>query len=335
MSAPARIIRTTCTNPFINLAFEEHLFTNLTVPTLLLWRNATCVIIGRHQNPWKECHIDRMNEDGVTMVRRKSGGGTVYQDLGNSIFSFMEQISLDHDFKKANNDILISALNTLGIKAEATGRNDLTYNDKKISGAAFKLDTNSQGTKSLHHGTLLIDVNMNAVPKYLNPNKAKLESKGISSVASRVMNLIDEFPELNNGSFNNSLDDAFSSKYGAVEREVIDETLMPEDVLRIAAVLEDWNWRYGESPKFSHELETRFEWGILDLNLQVESGKIEQVKVFSDAMDVSFINGIQKSFQGKEYGAEGLDRVGGELRKWFPDHEEKVDEMVTWLNEVM
>ena len=78
MSAPARIIRTTCTNPFINLAFEEHLFTNLTVPTLLLWRNATCVIIGRHQNPWKECHIDRMNEDGVTMVRRKSGGGTVY-----------------------------------------------------------------------------------------------------------------------------------------------------------------------------------------------------------------------------------------------------------------
>ena len=247
----------------------------------------------------------------------------------------MEKIPLEHDFKKANNEILISALDTLGIKAEATGRNDLTYNDKKISGAAFKLDTNRDGTKALHHGTLLIDVDMNSVPKYLNPNKAKLESKGISSVASRVMNLKDEFPKLDNGTFNKALDRVFAAKYGKVTREVVDESNMHEKVLHTAAVLEDWNWRYGESPKFTHELETRFEWGILDLNLKVESGLIEQVKVFSDAMDVNFIDAIQRKFQGKEYGAEGLQKVDGDLKEKFPEHKEKVDDMVSWLNEVM
>jgi lipoate-protein ligase A len=130
-----------------------------------------------------------MEADDVPLVRRKSGGGAVYQDLGNSIFSFMQRASFSYDYKGENNQTLLHALELCGINAESTGRNDLTFEGKKISGSAFKLDTFKGRTSSLHHGTLLIDIDLNGVTKYLNPNKAKLQSKGINSVASRVMNL--------------------------------------------------------------------------------------------------------------------------------------------------
>jgi lipoate-protein ligase A len=104
-------------------------------------------------------------------------------------------------YKAANNDMILSALSSLGVPAEANGRNDITCHGKKISGAAFKLDKSSQGTKALHHATMLLSIDMPSVSKYLCPNKAKLESKGITSVKSRVMNLTDEFPSITHETF--------------------------------------------------------------------------------------------------------------------------------------
>jgi lipoate-protein ligase A len=137
----------------------------------------------------------------------------------------------DH-YKLANNEIILNALGRLGVSAEASGRNDITYDGKKISGSAFKLESSHKGTKALHHATLLLDINMSNVPKYLNPNKAKLESKGISSVSARVMNLTDEYPEITHGTFCAALDHYFATYHDGkpVLREIVNEQMMPDEV---------------------------------------------------------------------------------------------------------
>lgn len=124
--------------------------------------------MGKHQNPWKECHVQKLEQDGVVLARRKTGGGCVYQDLGNSVFSFINPIDdfSKQDFKTLNNELLINALASFDIQAEASGRNDMVVNDRKISGSAYKLKlgrANGEGRRSLHHGTMLLDLELNAL----------------------------------------------------------------------------------------------------------------------------------------------------------------------------
>lgn len=183
----------------MNLATEEYIFEHLNVvnPCLFLWRNTKTIIIGKHQNPWKECYVQKLEDDKVILARRQTGGGCVYQDLGNSVFSFINPVdAFDKvDYKTMNNDVLIGSLkNGFGINAEASGRNDLVIkyendHDRKISGSAYKLKLGNKdgaGRRSLHHGTMLLDIELGALGNYLCPNKAKLESKGVDSVVSRV-----------------------------------------------------------------------------------------------------------------------------------------------------
>lgn len=171
----------------MNLATEEYIFDHCNVvnPTLFLWRNKPTIIIGKHQNPWKECKVQQLEEDGITLARRKSGGGCVYQDLGNSVFSFINPVEQFEkvDFKTMNNDVLINALQSrFGITAAASGRNDLVIEkegevDKKISGSAYKLrlgNKEGEGRRSLHHGTMLLHLELSALGRYLNPSKLKL-----------------------------------------------------------------------------------------------------------------------------------------------------------------
>jgi len=142
-------------DPFFNLATEDWLLREGDFShTLFLWRNAPTIVIGRHQNPYKECLLQKMDEKGITLARRHSGGGAVYQDLGNSIFTF---ISPQNEFsKEKNSQIIINALATFNIKAEASGRNDILVDGLKVSGSAYKI----QPPRALHHGTLLIDTNL-------------------------------------------------------------------------------------------------------------------------------------------------------------------------------
>ena len=194
----------------LNLAAEEFIFEHLDVvnPLLFLYRNKPTIIIGKHQNPWKECHVHKLEQDGVVLARRKSGGGAVYQDLGNSVFCFINPINAEQDFKTFNNTLLIGSLEQFNIKAEASGRNDLQVGDKKISGSAYKLKlgrNNGIGRRSLHHGTMLLNLDLGCLGKYLNPNKKKLESKGVDSVVSRVMNLVEANPLINHENFSTAL----------------------------------------------------------------------------------------------------------------------------------
>lgn len=162
--------------------------------------------------------MNRIEEDRVAIARRKSGGGAVYQDLGNTCFSFFIPIYDDTsplDTRVKNNEVIINALKTLNVEANISGRNDLEVDGKKISGSAYQLDlgSNTRRKKALHHGTLLLDVKFNDLHNYLNPNKKKLESKGVDSVISRVLNLCSIQPTLTHDKVSTALFESFKRQY--------------------------------------------------------------------------------------------------------------------------
>lgn len=176
-----------------------------------------------------------------------------------------------------NNDILISSLESFGVNAHASGRNDLIIkqdgqHDRKISGSAYKLKLGNtktgHGRRSLHHGTMLLDLELTALGKYLNPSKAKLESKGVESVISRVINLKDICPDINHDNYCDALEVAFVNKWGtgSVNKRTLSISEL-EKIPKLASIYkesEDWNWRFGETPAFSNSLEKKFDWALVD-----------------------------------------------------------------------
>jgi lipoate-protein ligase A len=190
---------------------------------LFLWRNADTVVIGRAQNPWKECNTRRMEEDNVRLARRSSGGGAVFHDLGNTCFTFMAG-KPEYD-KTISTSIVLNALNSLGVTAEASGRNDLVVKtpegDRKVSGSAYR-ETMDRG---FHHGTLLLNADLSRLANYLNPDKKKLQAKGITSVRGRVANLVELLPGVTHEQICDAIREAFFEHYGErVEAEVISPT---------------------------------------------------------------------------------------------------------------
>lgn len=212
-------------DPWFNLAVEECIFRQMpaTQRVLFLWRNADTVVIGRAQNPWKECNTRRMEEDNVRLARRSSGGGAVFHDLGNTCFTFMAG-KPEYD-KTISTSIVLNALNALGVSAEASGRNDLVVKtaegDRKVSGSAYR-ETKDRG---FHHGTLLLNSDLSRLANYLNPDKKKLAAKGITSVRSRVTNLTELLPGITHEQVCEAITEAFFAHYGErVEAEIISWT---------------------------------------------------------------------------------------------------------------
>lgn len=174
-------------NPYYNLAAEELMMENMRrepdAVLLYLWQNERSVVIGRNQDPFVECDVDRMHQDGVHVVRRKSGGGAVYHDLGNLNYTFIAPEPLADKGKW--NRIVCCAVGRYGLEASVSGRNDLVIDGKKFSGSAFQ---KKEGIV-LQHGTLMVDVDLDAVRSYLRPSRSKLQKHGIRSVEQRVRNL--------------------------------------------------------------------------------------------------------------------------------------------------
>eukprot|EP00033_Pygsuia_biforma_P000796 GCRY01000929.1.p1 GENE.GCRY01000929.1~~GCRY01000929.1.p1 ORF type:complete len:366 (+),score=103.16 GCRY01000929.1:166-1263(+) len=302
-------------DPHFNLATEEWLFHGNTFSegsvnhTLFLWRNKPTVVIGRNQNPWKECRLDEMEKLGVVLARRPSGGGAVFHDVGNTNFTFL---SARNDFSIAKNmKIITDSLQSFGLAAEVSGRNDITVEGKKVSGSAFR----HTPTRAMHHGTLLIDVDMTVLAGLLSPNKAKLQSKGVQSVASRVANLKQLCPTLTHNTLSGAIVDAFTTAYSATADPPKVEVLSTETLQKIPELSgfferqKDWNWRFGNTPKFSHNMETRFDWGVMDVHLDAHKGKITKSVIFSDCLLPDLVDTLALALEGVEYSPDAVGRT--------------------------
>lgn len=300
------VYRTDCTNPYINLATEEYLTMNAKEDEmcLFLWQNAHTIVIGRNQNPWRECNVEKIKEDKVYMSRRMSGGGAVYHDMGNLNFTFIARDDL-YDIGKQTDTILL-ACRILGINAIKTGRNDLVVNEQKFSGHAYF----SSNTYNYHHGTIMMDVDFNDMPKYLRPSAAKLKSKGVESVRSRVTNLKDYLPKMSRKKLIATMQDALVEAFKRNYPGELEERPLPE----VPQELKDWyaseEWRYGNKIPFEKEIENRFEWGEVDIQLAMKGGIIDKCRIYSDALEFRMFDEMEKKLVGCKYDAASIRALG-------------------------
>ncbi|MBT9154004.1 MAG: Lipoate-protein ligase A [Firmicutes bacterium] len=300
-------------DPYYNLALEELLLSHLGERqcVLYLWQNQRTVVIGRHQNAWRECLVDRIETAGGRIARRLSGGGAVYHDLGNLNFTFLvprEAYDLHRQLK-----VILTAVRELGIEAEFSGRNDILAAGRKFSGNAFYHGQQA----SFHHGTILLDVDLSILQDYLNVPPQKLAAKGVASVKSRVINLRELVPGLTIEHLKTAMQRAFLAEYGGGGEVMALEplTTTPEFIFLMDKYA-SWDWRLGKTPAFDVIHETRFPWGGIELGLVVVGGKVTDAKIFSDAMDVDVIDAMVKSLIGIAYSRQAASNALSELANY-------------------
>lgn len=265
-------------DPYYNLALEEELLYQVEEGDtfLYLWQNEKTVVIGRNQNPWLECDLDYLKEEGIKLARRISGGGAVFHDLGNLNFTFITRKAKSNLEKQLS--VLAKGLKFLDIDITYSGRNDLLTQGKKFSGHAFY----EEGEYYFHHGTLMFDVDLSYLSKVLTPPKLKLKSKGINSVKSRVINLKYVKPSITLVSLQESIIESFKQEYGQTKENIL---LSKESYIPLKFhEYQDEKWIYGETPSFDMLIEERVKEGILQLALTITNGKIAKVEIFSDAI---------------------------------------------------
>lgn len=325
--ASIRLLISESFDPWFNLAVEEAIFRQMSVRqrVMFLWRNNDTVVIGRAQNPWKECNTRKMAQDGVKLARRRSGGGAVFHDLGNTCFTFMAgKPAYD---KTVSTQIIIAALAEVGVSAEVSGRNDLVihspHGDRKISGSAY-FETLDRG---FHHGTLLINTDLNRLASYLNPDAKKLISKGITSVRSRVMNLAEIDADITHQKVCNALVNHFFNYYGEqVKAEIISPTNLPDlpGFIDTYAKQSSWEWNFGQAPAFSHILETRFAWGGVELYFDIDKGKISASKIYTDSLEPSPLELFSQQLMGKKYQPATIKELVAEIKLQYPDFNQQL-----------
>ena len=287
-------------DPAWNLALEEHLFQlagRNGQSYVMFWRNAPSVIVGRFQNTAEEIDETAVAEAGVRVIRRSTGGGAVYHDLGNLNYSLIvaHDDLAGFDYRSLADPIL-KTLAGLGVAAELSGRNDLTVGGLKISGTAQQ----SGPSSVLYHGTLLYDVDLYRLSRMLKVDPAKYESKGVKSIRSRVCNLK---PLL---AANFLLKDLEAELVRAIKPLPL--ALSRSDLAAVheikTAKYDRWDWNWGRSPEFTARLEQRFPWGKISLRLNVVDGRIREAKIFGDFFSHD-LGELESGLHGRRY--DGLE----------------------------
>ena len=296
-------------DPRINLAIEEYALKNLdrNETYLLFYINEPSIIIGKNQNTIEEINLEYVEKNGIQVVRRLSGGGAVYHDLGNLNFSFITKDDGEsfHNFRKFTEPV-IKALKKLGVNAELSGRNDIEVEGRKISGNA---QFSSRG-RMFSHGTLLFNSEMEHVASALKVSKDKIESKGIKSIRSRVANIsefleekitIEQFRLL-------LLQSIFEGK-----EKIPEYVLKTEDWEKIDQLskerYQNWDWNYGKSPKFNLQHSHRFPAGQIDVRLEVNKGIIENCKIYGDFFGVGDVSEIDIKLKNLRYKKAAIEQA--------------------------
>lgn len=295
----SKYVKSASFNPWLNLAIEEYLVEHVkeNEVILYLWQNMDTVVIGSNQNPWKECNVEKMQKNGIKLARRLSGGGAVFHDGGNLNFTFVTGKDLYDQEKQLR--VILDAVNSFGLNAEFSGRNDILINGRKFSGNAYYFGDDS----SYHHGTLLVDADITKLSENLNPSKQKIVSKGIDSVKSRVVNLKAIDDSINIGSMKSSVFKSFQKTYGNVYAytEYTDAAIKDEEIRKLYEKYSSWEWIYGESPSFDAYYDNRFNWGEVQIGLNFVDGCIKNVKVYTDSMNTSFVEKLSDMLTGVKF----------------------------------
>ncbi len=284
-----------------NLAMDEWFLDHLDPQDMIVYFyiNDNAVIIGKNQNPWRECDLAAMERDQVQLVRRVTGGGAVYHDAGNLNFSFIMGEGR-YDLEKQLN-LILKAVRSFGIPCSFTGRNDLLADGRKFSGNAFC----SRGGIRQHHGTLLLSSDLGRLQNYLQVDPRKLKAKGVQSVRSRVCNLSEFIPSVTVHAMASAIHKAYEEEYG----EVTDFLPTPEQLAQAAPYYEkqqSWDWRMGKTPSFDLELDTRFLWGGFLLQLSLKNSQVERAEVWTDALDPDLPAIIAQRLTGVRFGSQAM-----------------------------
>ena len=295
---------------FFNHAAEEYLMNNFDDEVFMLWINKPSILIGRNQNTISEINLDYVKENGIDVVRRLSGGGTVYNDLGNINFTFItyrneSEPQVKNGFEKFALPV-INALQSLGVNAVFTGRNDITIDDKKFSGNAQYF----QKDKLLHHGTLLFDCDMSKLSLALKSKAIKFKDKGVKSVGARVTNIyphlekhmtLEEFREYLKNYIINIHNIEMIYEFNEKDIEEINKIVKER--------FETWKWNYGKSPEYRYENAVKYSCGVVEYNLNVEDGIMTNVSIYGDFFGEGNIKELESALTGVKHNMEELENI--------------------------
>ena len=306
-----RYIDNLITEPYFNLASEEYFLKNTEDEYFILWRDEPCVVVGKNQNTLSEIDLDFIEKNNVKVVRRQTGGGAVFHDLGNLNYTFIVNDGRSfNDFEKFSIPI-IGALEKLGIKAEFSGRNDLTINGKKFSGTAqckYK-------SRVMHHGTLLFSADIANLSGALKPKKTKFEGKAVKSVTSRVTNVSEYLKK------NISVLDFKKEIFNYItknENSAVITNFTVKEIEEIEKIKNEkyktWDWNFGKSPKYNFYNECKFKSGTIELSIKVEDGIMKNVKIHGDFFGIKDISDIEKILENKPHRKNNIKEVLNEVK---------------------
>ena len=293
------------TDPAYNLALEEIMTAQADAPFAMLWRNRPAVIIGRNQNACREFNAAYARERGIAVVRRMTGGGAVYHDLGNlnyTFFSFETGADRHGAGFAPFAEPVLAALRSLGVNAEFSGRNDILVGGRKVSGSAKRVHEG----RILFHGTLLFDVDLDAMTDVLTPPQAKIEAKGVSSVRARVANLREFLPEMDCDGFRQALQRDLLGQCGLDTPRPIHDNWIREAERLADERYRSWEWTFGASPDFTFERTRRFPCGTVTAHLDVHQGVIRRAEFTGDFFGTDPVAELAEALSGCPHRVESL-----------------------------